>query len=192
MAKQAPPARRWVFTINNPDDATVDMVKDYFDGERCNYAIVGDEMGEHGTPHLQCFASLKEKIRFTALKKVIPGAHWEPARGSDVQNKAYCSKQGNVIHEVGEPRIQGNGKGTGRVLKRAKELIDIYSENPKYVFQEGDRDAMLMYGKRVKMMAAELKDDRTKKRKMINYIGVKWRPWQKKLLKELRGAPDPP
>ena len=158
MAKREAPARRWVFTLNNPDDATKDIVKNYFTEESCVYAIVGNEVGESGTPHLQGFAHLREKKRFTALKKILPSAHWERARGNDEQNQAYCSKQ-NIMIQVGQPQEEVQ---KGRMVKRACELIDVYAKNPDHIPEGEDRETMLLYGKRIKTMASELEQEKVK------------------------------
>ncbi|QDZ59982.1 replication-associated protein [Beaked whale circovirus] len=97
--------RRWCFTVNNPTEADEEAVKSLT--EKSKYLICGREKGESGTPHLQGFVNLKRTQRLAGLKKLIPRAHFEKAKGSDSDNKKYCSKDGNLLIEFGEPVGQG-------------------------------------------------------------------------------------
>lgn len=81
-------AKRWLFTLNNPTPL------ERLDTNLVSYLIVGDEVGAEGTPHHQGFVIFKEQTRLTALKKLLPRAHWEQARGTPFQNFVYCSKDG--------------------------------------------------------------------------------------------------
>jgi len=55
--------------------------------------IIGTEVGEQGTPHLQGYIEFKNAIAFTSLSKMNERIHWEVCRGSRVQNIEYCSKE---------------------------------------------------------------------------------------------------
>ena len=109
--------KRWCFTINNYTQLEEDGVLHFLGSEDIRYGVVGREVGDSGTPHLQGFFSLRGKrFRLTAVKK-IPGfarAHLEPARGGDEQNRRYCSKDGNFT-EFGKPfggkALEGGGSG---------------------------------------------------------------------------------
>nr|WAE42491.1 MAG: replication associated protein [Cressdnaviricota sp.] len=71
----------------------------------CKKAVVGCEVGESGTPHLQCQVSLKVKARMDTLHK-IPG--WERSALTETRNEAesavYCRKDGKVIIDFGYPK----------------------------------------------------------------------------------------
>ncbi len=60
------------------------------------YTIVGKETGESGTPNLQGYVVLRNS-RLSAMKKLLPKAHWEPAKGNTDQNVEYCSKAGRCV-----------------------------------------------------------------------------------------------
>ena len=81
-------AINWLFTINNPsaqheeDLGTVPY----------RYLIFQYEQGEEGTVHIQGYFVLQQKMRLTALKKLLPTAHLEVRRGTHLQAKDYCSK----------------------------------------------------------------------------------------------------
>lgn len=103
-------SNRICFTINNYDEKLPALIEDYLDDNelKINYGVIGQEVGDNGTPHLQGFLHLdmdpkKGGIQF--WRKEFPGAeraHFEAARGTDEQNKEYCCKEGPFI-EVGKP-----------------------------------------------------------------------------------------
>lgn len=82
-------AKRWVFTLNNytpEEEAAVKALE-------CEWLIFGHEHQAEGTPHLQGAIALKKKKLLTAMKKLIPRAHFEIMRGKPSDSKAYCTKE---------------------------------------------------------------------------------------------------
>ena len=101
------PYKNWCFTCNNftPADEVTYRDLPYI------YLIYGREVGAEGTPHLQGYIQFKTRLRLSALKKLHPTCHWEPAKGDQPSNFTYCSKEGDFV-ELGTPvRTQG-GKPT--------------------------------------------------------------------------------
>lgn len=87
--------RKWCFTLNNYDEKDLEII-DTKTHEYSNLKfIVGKEIGESGTPHLQGYLEFKNAISMKSLKKWLPRAHLEKARGSSKQNYDYCSKAGD-------------------------------------------------------------------------------------------------
>lgn len=75
------------------------------------YMIVGKEQGHtKGTDHLQGYVIFKGNKRFGAVKVLLPGAHWEPAKGSTEHNIDYCSKDGDFT-EYGQRPTTAKEKG---------------------------------------------------------------------------------
>jgi len=103
-------AKHWVFTINNPGGDYVDLqgVDDW-----C-YMIIGNEVGEEGTPHLQGYVCFNKKYRFNAVKRMMPRAHLEVMRGTPDQAASYCEKDGDYFEAGERPKSQGasGGKAT--------------------------------------------------------------------------------
>lgn len=103
--------RAWVVVINNPEDndiACLIRVRDYYKDYNIRYAIFGNEVGENGTPHLQGYISFDKAKTFKWVKELTGGrAHIEQAKGNDVQNGTYCSKEGSIALEVGEKKVPG-------------------------------------------------------------------------------------
>ena len=56
------------------------------------YAVVGKEIGENGTPHLQGYVVMWKIARQSELKKIFPRAHLDIKRGSVHEAAAYCKK----------------------------------------------------------------------------------------------------
>lgn len=90
--------RGWCLTINNYTDKDVEDLKTC----KYTYIIIGNEVGESGTPHLQIYLYYKNARTFTSIKKLFKTAHIEPQspKSTAEQNQAYCSKQ-SVLFEDG-------------------------------------------------------------------------------------------
>lgn len=89
--------RKWCLTINNytaEEYNSVSQVLSQFD------YIVGKEIGEGGTPHLQIYFESKNQISFSTIKDWFPRAHIEKAKGSTDQNVKYCSKEGDFVTNI--------------------------------------------------------------------------------------------
>lgn len=65
--------------------------------EKMTYMVVGEEVGENGTPHTQGFVILKSRTRLSAMKKWMPRAHLELMRGNSDQAADYCKKDGEYM-----------------------------------------------------------------------------------------------
>lgn len=102
-------SRGWCFTLNN---WTADEYKAVTEGG-FDYLVVGREMGEQGTPHLQGYMYLKGRGRRLGGVKKLAGfarAHLEPAAGNAEQNFLYCSKGGDFVEMGVRPVGQGKRK----------------------------------------------------------------------------------
>lgn len=101
-------AKHWTFTVNNWTDAEHTQILGLYPSI-ASYMVVGKEVGEAGTPHLQGFISFKSVTRFNQVKNLIGNrAFLEIAR--QPKNAAeYCKKEGN-FEERGEPAAQQQGQ----------------------------------------------------------------------------------
>lgn len=99
--KQVSPAIRWCFTLNNytiEDCSSIVLtIKD-----KCKKAIVGKEVGENGTPHLQGYLELKSKGRPVGIFK-NSRIHFEKSKGNAESNETYCSKDNDLLIRFGFP-----------------------------------------------------------------------------------------
>lgn len=89
--------------------------------DKLSYYAYGNEVcPTTGRPHLQGFAYAKNVMRFSAWKKLFPGAHIEEMKGNFRQNTTYCSKEGSYQH-FGEKPMENGRK---RTVLQYKERID--------------------------------------------------------------------
>lgn len=101
----SPQGTRWCFTINNPTDEDKQSVADVLTAAK--YGVVGRELGDFGTPHLQGFVIFESNKRFSYLHRLWPRAHLELTRGNSRNAADYCKKDGD-FDEYGElPAAQG-------------------------------------------------------------------------------------
>jgi len=87
---------------------------------------------QSGNLHLQGYIQLTHRMRLSSVKKLFPDfmqhVHLEPSRGSDEDNREYCSKEGN-FHEYGIPVSLGRKKkgsqsqAFGEVVEAIKEGV---------------------------------------------------------------------
>lgn len=118
-AKQANMVQKVCFTLNNYTEAEYRLILDM--RNKCKFLVVGKEVGENGTPHLQGYANFDKRTRFTALKKLMPRAHIEKANGTDQQNLEYCTKQDKEAFVHGEPQSSGKRNDLKKVCEAVLE-----------------------------------------------------------------------
>lgn len=103
------PARRWVFTLNNPEGRIdEDSVPRYV-----RYCVYQEEVGETGTHHFQGYVELGAPQRLSALSKWLPRAHWEIAMADRVRARAYAMKEDTRVggpYEFGHWEDGGQGQ----------------------------------------------------------------------------------
>lgn len=97
-AKQISCAVHWCFTLNNWTEANLNYLKAIVP-QLCKSAVIGSEVGESGTPHLQGYIEFKKKARPMGHFD-IKTIHWEKCKGSKEDNIAYCSKEGEVVYSL--------------------------------------------------------------------------------------------
>lgn len=94
--KQCEAKTRWCFTLNNWTEKEYDEMISKL-SVNCERFIVGKEIGEKGTPHLQGYYETLNRSRPTCLKLSHKRTHFEGAKGTDVQNYKYCSKENKFV-----------------------------------------------------------------------------------------------
>lgn len=110
--------RNCCFTINNYTREDIDKLCEL--ESKLVYLIVGFEIGEQGTEHIQGYLELKSEMRFESLKKFMPRAHMEARKGKNTQASDYCKKEGYFV-TFGKLKIQGARKDLDRVRECSLE-----------------------------------------------------------------------
>ncbi|UPW41814.1 replication associated protein [Peromfec virus RodF5_43] len=99
--------RRFTFTLFNytPEDEA--KIKEFIISH-CKYGVFGKELcPETKKPHLQGFGNLVKPTKFKTVKASIhPSVHLEQAKGTDEENREYCTKDGDFF-EHGQPSRAG-------------------------------------------------------------------------------------
>ena len=187
-------AKRWCFTLNNYTDEDTNRVREAFNNENCVFAIVGREIGENGTPHLQGFIHLRNKKTFRALKSILPSAHIELARGTDVENQLYCKKDNHILFEIGFPAMS---QETNHSMLDAYMLVDLVVNGADLcdLLDESDR-YKIAYGKHQRLVDS-LINKKNKKRLESGFLSfykrlnIVFNQWQAELYEELLIEPHP-
>lgn len=108
-------SRKWCGTLNNySDDDWNDMVT-----TECVYSVIGKEVGEKGTPHLQMFFYFEVPRSLNYMKAIHDKAHWEMARGTVEENTIYCTK-GDDFEITGDPPMSQEEKGRANKRRYAE------------------------------------------------------------------------
>lgn len=92
---------RFCLTYNNYSEEDYQDILTWVNGS-CSMWIIGREIGDSGTPHLQMFFITNKRMRITEFKNVkcLYKCHVEAAKGSDEENIKYCSKDKNFKHSI--------------------------------------------------------------------------------------------
>lgn len=137
----------WCFTVNNYDEAEYQALL----GTECQYCIIGKEVGENGTPHLQGFIQFNKPGKtLVGCKKINGRAHWEATKGNVEQNYEYCSKEGNFEERGTKPVSQ---KRKGEMEKERYERAYEYAKSGQ--FEEIDKDILIRHLGNLKKIRAE-------------------------------------
>nr|WAE42797.1 MAG: replication associated protein [Cressdnaviricota sp.] len=143
-------SRNHCFTLNNPVGGELDAIMQW----DCAYIIVGEEVGESGTPHLQGYVEWNSAKRLTTLKKLNERVHWEVRRGTAQQAMKYCKKDG-AFHERGECSQQGKRSDLEEVGKL------VLAKTPMAVIAAAHPATFIKFHKGINALASTLMTHRT-------------------------------
>lgn len=94
--------------MNNYTPETYEAIK----AIDCKYLVVGREIGDSGTPHLQGYIVFLNQKTLSAAKSQIPqNPHLEVAAGNSKQNFDYCTKEDEEFFEKGDRPLTPKEKG---------------------------------------------------------------------------------
>lgn len=121
-------ARNYCFTLNNYSEEEVEKLKTI----EHKYMVMGREVGENGTPHIQGYIEFYKPKDLSALKKINDRVHWEKRLGTAREAATYCKKELN-FYEDGEMSRQGARTDLAKVaelVKAKKTIKEIAEECP--------------------------------------------------------------
>lgn len=111
------PKRTWCYTLNNWTQQEYERLVN-LDENLFTYHVIGKEVGENGTPHLQGCITFKQTKRFNAAKLTLGNRiHIEQLRETVFQAREYCKKDGDFIE------IDNRRQGRRTDLEEATEAL---------------------------------------------------------------------
>lgn len=129
--------KHWCFTLNNPTVTRDDLLQTL--KTHCSYLVLGDEVGESATPHIQGYIELHKKQRFTTVSLLFAPhkPHLEPKSNNSTTAQAadYCKKDGQYSEFGIPPRApqkrQSNAlKTLCQSLVLGRNLDEVILEDP--------------------------------------------------------------
>ncbi len=134
--------RNICFTVNNWEKSDyISLMGLGADESVFKYFVMGKEVGEQGTPHLQCYGELFNQKTGAGLSKMLPKkcANIEARFATAVQASMYCKKD-NKFTEFGKLSSQGKRKDLEEVaaeIAGGRSVRSIGLENPMLIHQYG-------------------------------------------------------
>lgn len=137
-----------MFTLNNYTSLEHTAIREL----ECRYLVVGEEVGESGTPHLQGYIYFDNPRSFSSIKKKIPRAHIEVSVGTPQQASQYCKKDGKFSekgnlpeqgqrNDISQIREQVNaGHGMRQIIETATSYQGIRTAELLLKYKEKKRD----------------------------------------------------
>lgn len=121
--------RHVCFTVNNWTEEQMQQIWDYDGWE---YLVVGKEVGEQGTPHLQCYGCFKTKRKYAKLAKQWKAAFF-PTKGTPQQAADYCKKDGDYLERGVVPLAKNEAGG-----QAMRDKWIAARQDPLAAFNRGD------------------------------------------------------
>jgi hypothetical protein len=111
-SRQVSPSNSWCFTLNNWKEDEYSSIISELEMSGKFFYVVGKEVGEQGTPHLQGYIALKDKdkkFRMTIFEKMCIRDNLKclrcfRAKGDKIHNLDYCSKDGDFVSNIVKPK----------------------------------------------------------------------------------------
>lgn len=127
--------RAWCGTCNNYTENDEEFYKNLKNDKSVTYFVMGYEVGESGTPHLQMFIYFKQAKSFSVMCNKYckdQPTHWRNMRTNHYDSANYCRKDGKFI-EFGEQPKQGGRSdldAAAQMVKDGKSMIEIGEKCP--------------------------------------------------------------
>lgn len=106
------------FTLNN---YTNEEYEDLWN-EDTNYCVLGKEVGNQGTPHIQGYIEFKNPRNISSIKKKFPRIHLEEREGTSKDASNYCKKGEQQKDEWKAEKEKGKNWGLNAKFEEKGEL----------------------------------------------------------------------
>lgn len=111
--RQVSPSNSWCFTLNNWKLDEYSSIIYELESNQNYFYVIGKEVGESGTPHLQgyiCLRDIKKKFRMKlfedmCIRDSVKSMFCFRAKGDKFSNLDYCSKDGDFITNIERPKL---------------------------------------------------------------------------------------
>lgn len=144
-----------------------------------SYAIIGKEVGDGGTPHLQGYVVLVNAKTIRAFQTLLKKAGIKCAifiaNGSVEQNRVYCSKDAD-FKEFGTAPAQGKRSdisGLYDLVAAGKTSLEIASENP---------NGWMRYNKSIEKLRILFDAEKNKTQMESDFKDCVLRDWQQEVV----------
>lgn len=148
--------RAWVFTLNNYNDEDERHIQNTI-GTLARYVVYGREIApETGTPHLQGYIYFTNQRQRKSVARLLPRARLDVANGTPLQNKQYCTKDGN-FYEFGTipmEKSDAQRKGGAGNAQRYSNAIELAKRGDMAGICESDPKMFLLHGPRLESLYA--------------------------------------
>ena len=122
-------SKYWCFTLNNYSKKEYISIILICKENNFDY-VIGKEIGEKGTPHLQGYIGSEKRIRANEKFK-NKRIHWEHCKGSESDNYEYCTKGGDfVTNMVMNEDFEDEMLDYDELYKWQKEVVDMIKLKP--------------------------------------------------------------
>lgn len=129
-------SRAFVGTLNNPTPSEIAYYRNV-GLEDISWLIVGEEVGEKGTPHLQMACRFRYQVSISTARSMFGQnkAHIEVMKGTVEENVVYCSKDNKFFERGIRPVDRGKENknkldGMVKQIKEGKPDVEIFESNP--------------------------------------------------------------
>nr|UBJ26225.1 replication-associated protein [Red panda feces-associated circular DNA virus 6] len=176
-------ARAWCFTLNNPQSNEINWAS----VPNVRYAIWQRERGS--CVHLQGYVELDRPGRFSMFKSMLPGAHFEPRRGSREQARDYCKKNDDTY--VDGPWEYGDWQAGGQGKRKDLDDLEVLLKEGKTETEIKDTNFGI-WAKHYKVIERykllESKNQRSEKTRVVVIVGPPGCGKSRKCLEDLPNA----
>lgn len=122
-------SRGWCYTINNWTSEEYELLSEL----ECRFHVIGKEIGENGTPHLQGYIEFNNRgKRLGGCKKINSRAHWEVRRGTPEEAFVYCKKDGDwwTVGNLPEQGARKDLQNIAEQIKNGTKVDEIMLNDP--------------------------------------------------------------